>query len=145
MSFIRSLIFSPNWFNAIGQSQITFSGSKMRYFHFYNNSHKKYFMLLYSVRGLERTELGGSHGCPGRLWYQFLSQVYQNDSRRRHDALDGVYTCHKNRSQRRPGQPWDPPNSLRSKPQTEYRLIEHGNCFHYYKSYLVFMMIWFCK
>jgi len=23
---------------------------------------------LYSVRGLERSELGGSHGCPGRLW-----------------------------------------------------------------------------
>jgi len=29
-------------------------------------------------------------------------------------------TCHKNRSQRQPGQPWDPPNSLRSKPRTEY-------------------------
>jgi len=43
---------------------------------------------LYSVRGLERSELGGSHGCPGRLWVRFLWQVYQNDSR--HDALDGV-------------------------------------------------------
>jgi len=29
-------------------------------------------------------------------------------------------TCHKNRSQRRPGQPWDPPNPLRSKPRTVY-------------------------
>jgi len=27
---------------------------------------------LYSVRGLERSELGGSHGCPGRLWDRFL-------------------------------------------------------------------------
>jgi len=26
---------------------------------------------LYSVRGLERSELGGSHGCPGRLWDRF--------------------------------------------------------------------------
>jgi len=34
-------------------------------------------------------------------------------------------TSHKNRSQRRPGQPWDPPNSLRSKPRTEYRLSAH--------------------
>jgi len=31
---------------------------------------------LYSVRGLERSELGGSHGCPGRLWDRFLWQVY---------------------------------------------------------------------
>jgi len=44
--------------------------------------------LLYSVRGLERSELGGSHGCPGCLWDRILWQVYQNDSR--HDALDGV-------------------------------------------------------
>jgi len=29
-------------------------------------------MHLYSVRGLERSELGGSHGCPGRLWERFL-------------------------------------------------------------------------
>jgi len=28
--------------------------------------------LLYSVRGLERSELGGSHGCPGRLWDQIF-------------------------------------------------------------------------
>jgi len=27
---------------------------------------------LYSVRGLERSELGGTHGCPGRLWDRFL-------------------------------------------------------------------------
>jgi len=44
--------------------------------------------LVYSVRGLERSELGGSRGCPGRLWDRFLRQVYQNDSR--HDAMDGV-------------------------------------------------------
>jgi len=43
---------------------------------------------VYSVRGLERSEFGGSHGCPGRLWDRFLWQVNQNDSR--HDALDGV-------------------------------------------------------
>jgi len=29
-------------------------------------------MCLYSVRGLERSELGGSHGCPGRLWDRCL-------------------------------------------------------------------------
>jgi len=29
-------------------------------------------IVLYSVRGLERSELGGSHGCPGRLWDRFL-------------------------------------------------------------------------
>jgi len=45
--------------------------------------------MVYSVRGLERSELGRSHGCPGRLRDRFLWQVYQNDSR--HDALDGVY------------------------------------------------------
>jgi len=28
--------------------------------------------MLYSVRGLERSELGGSHGCTGRLWDRFL-------------------------------------------------------------------------
>jgi len=28
--------------------------------------------VLYSVRGLERSELGGSHGCPGRLWDRVL-------------------------------------------------------------------------
>jgi len=39
------------------------------------------YLVLYSVRGLERSELGGSHGCPGRLWDRFLWQVYQNDSR----------------------------------------------------------------
>jgi len=30
------------------------------------------YLNLYSVRGLERNELGGSHGCPGRLWGRFL-------------------------------------------------------------------------
>jgi len=45
-------------------------------------------VVLYSVRGLERSELGGSHGCPGRLWDGFLWLVYQNDSW--HDALDGL-------------------------------------------------------
>jgi len=44
--------------------------------------------IKYSVRGLERSELGGSHGCPGRLWNRFLWQAYQNDSR--HEALDRV-------------------------------------------------------
>jgi len=29
-------------------------------------------ILLYSVRGLERSGLGGSHGCPGCLWDRFL-------------------------------------------------------------------------
>jgi len=33
---------------------------------FYTPSH------IYSVRGLERSELGGSHGCTGRLWDRFL-------------------------------------------------------------------------
>jgi len=28
--------------------------------------------LLYSVRGFERSELGGSHGCSGRLWDRLL-------------------------------------------------------------------------
>jgi len=27
---------------------------------------------LYPVRGLDRSELGGSHGCPRRLWDRFL-------------------------------------------------------------------------
>jgi len=27
---------------------------------------------IYSARWLERSELGGSHGCPGRLWDRFL-------------------------------------------------------------------------
>jgi len=31
---------------------------------------------LYSVRGLERSELGGSHGCPERLWDRNFLQVY---------------------------------------------------------------------
>jgi len=31
---------------------------------------------LYSIRGLERSELGGSQGCPGRFGDQFLWQVY---------------------------------------------------------------------
>jgi len=30
---------------------------------------------VYSVRGLERSELGGSHGCPGRLiWDRFFDR-----------------------------------------------------------------------
>jgi len=29
-------------------------------------------MEIYSVRGLEQSEFGGSHGCPGRLWDHFL-------------------------------------------------------------------------
>jgi len=29
-------------------------------------------VCLDSVRGLERSELDGSHGCPGRLWDRFL-------------------------------------------------------------------------
>jgi len=33
-------------------------------------------ILLYSVRGLERSELGGSHSCPKRLWDRVLWQVY---------------------------------------------------------------------
>jgi len=32
----------------------------------------RHLQKLYSVRGLERSELGGSHGCPGRLWDRFL-------------------------------------------------------------------------
>jgi len=28
-------------------------------------------MCLYSVRGLERSELDGSHGCPGSFWDRF--------------------------------------------------------------------------
>jgi len=76
-------------------------------------------LRIYSViRGLERSELGGSHGSPGHLWDRFLWQVYKIDSR--HDALNGVLTCQKSRSQRCPGEPWDPSNSLRSKPRTEY-------------------------
>jgi len=31
---------------------------------------------LYSVRGLELSEMGGSRGCPGRLWDRFLWQVF---------------------------------------------------------------------
>jgi len=37
------------------------------------------YLQVYSVRGLEPSKLGGSHGCPGRLWDRFLWQVYQND------------------------------------------------------------------
>jgi len=33
-----------------------------------------YHIVLYSVRGLERSELGGSHGCPGRLWDRFYDR-----------------------------------------------------------------------
>jgi len=35
-------------------------------------------ITLYSVRGLERSELGGSHVCPGRLWDRFLWQGVQS-------------------------------------------------------------------
>jgi len=28
--------------------------------------------FIRGIRGLERSELGGSHGCPGRLWDRFL-------------------------------------------------------------------------
>jgi len=34
----------------------------------------RYTVYSYSVRCLERSELGGSHGCPGRLWDRFLWQ-----------------------------------------------------------------------
>jgi len=34
------------------------------------------YIPLYSVRGWERSELGGSHGCLGRLWDRFLWPVY---------------------------------------------------------------------
>jgi len=37
-----------------------------------NFSEDEFIFVLNSVRGLERSELGGSHGCPGRLWDQFL-------------------------------------------------------------------------
>jgi len=45
---------------------------------------------VYSVQGLERSELGGFHGCPGRLWTDFddSRSIYSYDSM--HDALDGV-------------------------------------------------------
>jgi len=33
---------------------------------------KRSYKVVYSVRGLERSELGGSHGCPGRLWDRVL-------------------------------------------------------------------------
>jgi len=32
-------------------------------------------LVLYPVRGSEWNGLGGSHGCPGRLWDRFLWQV----------------------------------------------------------------------
>jgi len=76
-------------------------------------------ILLYSVRGLERSELSGSHGCPGRLWDCFLWQVY----------TPSKASCLLYRS----GRPvikigpkgtmgsHEIPNSLRSKPRTEYR------------------------
>jgi len=76
-------------------------------------------MSLYSVRGLERSELGGSHGFPGRLWDRFLRQVYTPSKASCLYYRSGRPVIKK--SQRRPGQPWDPPNSsLRSKPRTEY-------------------------
>jgi len=37
-------------------------------------------IILYSVRGLERSELGGSHGCPGRLWDLTLTGLYSVQS-----------------------------------------------------------------
>jgi len=51
---------------------------------------------LYSVRGLERSEWGGSHSCPGRLWDRFLWQVYT--SSKASCLLSFWKTCHKNRS-----------------------------------------------
>jgi len=36
-------------------------------------------------------------------------------------------TCHKNRSERRPGQPLDPANSLNLKPRTEYTNASYQN------------------
>jgi len=39
--------------------------------------------LIYSVRGLERSELGGSHGCPGRLW----NRLGSHEIRPIHSAL----------------------------------------------------------
>jgi len=35
-------------------------------------NHSKVYKCVYSVRGLERSELNRSHGCPGRLWDRFL-------------------------------------------------------------------------
>jgi len=37
-----------------------------------NTFRTNHYCSLYSVRGLERRELGGSHRCPGRLWERFL-------------------------------------------------------------------------
>jgi len=34
----------------------------------------KFWRAVYSVRGLERSELGGSHGCPRRLWTDFYDR-----------------------------------------------------------------------
>jgi len=42
--------------------------------------------FLYSVRGLERSELGGSHGAFGIDFYDWSTRTIV----RRHDALDGV-------------------------------------------------------
>jgi len=77
--------------------------------------------IVYSVRSLERSEWGGSHGCPGRLWDRFLWQVYTPSKASR--LLSFWY---KNRSQRRPRQPRDSPNSLRSKTRTEYSFLDYG-------------------
>jgi len=40
----------------------------------YLYEHKYLSKLLYSVRGLERSELGRFHGCPGRLWDRFYDR-----------------------------------------------------------------------
>jgi len=34
---------------------------------------------VYSVRGLELSELGGSHGCPGRFWDRFLEEEEEEE------------------------------------------------------------------
>jgi len=52
----------------------------------------------------------------GRFWDLFLWQVYTPS--KSSCLLSFWLTCHKIRSQRRPRQPWDPPNSLRSKPRS---------------------------
>jgi len=56
------------------------------------------FGSLYSVRGLERSELG---------WADLM-------------AAQGAFGT--DFYDMRPGQPWNPPSSLRSKPRTEYRI-----------------------
>jgi len=50
---------------------------------------------LYSVRGLERSELGGSRGCPGRLLDQFLwPNLLRSKPRTEYTYLPNIYFCH---------------------------------------------------